>query len=340
MLPLIVLMGMLINRGGSSGDEISQALVLPSETIANIEPTVPIITETIVLSPTQTIVLSPTQTETLVPSPTYTPDVLLGIGPSMINPIDGSVMVHVPAGGFLMGSQDEDAFINEAPEQRVYLDSFWLFQTEVTNSQFNAFVNETGYFTTAEKKRWSWIFRDNQWDKVEGAYWQAPQGPASDIAGFEQHPVVHVSWFDAAAYCEWAGGRLPTEAEWEKAARGVDGARYPWGNSAPTCLLANFGACKSGSVRVGSHPEGASPYGALDMAGNVWEWVSDWYDEDYYADAPAENPTGPSMSDFKGLRGGSWARYSGTLRTSYRGRAFPGDSYNLFGFRCVYTGQP
>jgi len=165
--------------------------------------------------------------------------------------------------------------------------------------------------------------------------------------GFDQHPAVNVSWDGADAYCRRSGRRLPSEAEWEKAARGPDGSIYPWGNAAPTGQLANFADQSSGSSSpendgfahsspVGSYLAGASPYGALDMAGNVWEWVSDWYDANYYANSPAVNPQGPATGSFRVLRGGSWNGDTSFLRAAYRGGDVPYDAVNFdFGFRCA-----
>jgi formylglycine-generating enzyme required for sulfatase activity len=227
-------------------------------------------------------------------------------------------MVYVPAGEFLMGLTEEEAeaawkecgehceksmFFNEVPQHKVYLDAYWIYKTEVSNDMFTAFVKETQWKTEAELNGFGWLFINIQ----EGANWQHPAGENSTIEGKGNHPVVQVSWQDAKAYCEWAGGRLPTEAEWEKAARGTDGRRYPWGNLDPTggklnycdknCEFSwadkNIDDKNSETAPVGSYPAGASPYGALDMAGNVWEWVQDWYAEDYYANSPKDTRLDP-----------------------------------------------
>jgi len=237
---------------------------------------------------------------------------------------DGSIMVHVPAGEFLMGSKGEpDAGDNEYPQHTVYVSEFWIDKTEVTNEQYHRCV-------------------------------AAGTCQASSYAGDERfnganQPVVVVSWYDAQAYCEWAGKRLPTEAEWEKAARGTDGRKYPWGNNFDGSKV-NFCDVNCGvdwkdseandgyqyTAPVGSYPEGASPYGALDMAGNVWEWCQDWYDEDYYASSPQHDPQGPSSGEHRVVRGGSWGHPEAGVRAALRRDGYdPDDRDNILGFRCV-----
>jgi formylglycine-generating enzyme required for sulfatase activity len=214
---------------------------------------------------------------------------------------DGSVLVRVPAGAFLMGSQDGDADADddEKPAHEVYLDEYWIGKCEVTNEQFARFVAETGYDA--------------------GNYWR---NSASEWG--PQAPVVYVSWFDARAYCEWAGGRLPTEAEWEKAARGTDGRKYPWGNawdsSRAWCEETSGGRAHP----VGQLPAGASPYGCLDMAGNVWEWCQDWY---------GEYPSGPSEGSNRVRRGGSWGNDAQFARAAERGSSTPDYRNDFLGFR-------
>jgi serine/threonine-protein kinase len=274
---------------------------------------------------------------TETPTITLTSTQTLGVVSTQINPIDGAEMVYVPAGEFLMGS-DEYADSDEAPEHTVYLDDYWIYKYEVTNEQFAAFVAETGYVTTGEERDGSWVYQDGGWNWTDGAYWAEPKGPGSTVNGKENYPVIHISWYDAAAYCEWAGGRLPTEAEWEKAARGTEGQTYPWGDESPNCNLAQFSDCPGDTVPVGSFPEGASPYGALDMAGNVWEWVADWYDEDYYQNSPSQNPTGPASGTYRVFRGGSWYLSEWALRATNRYWSDPGYSYGASGFRCLSSG--
>jgi formylglycine-generating enzyme required for sulfatase activity len=222
-------------------------------------------------------------------------------------------MVLVPGGEFTMGSPAGDA--DEQPAHRVLVDSFFMDKYEVTVRQYGVFLQEAGGDRPSE--------------------WKTMNKTAN-----QNRPVMGVDWADAVRYCKWAGKRLPTEAEWEKAARGTDGRLYPWGNDPPTSLHANFGKTGSndhGSLApVGTLEHGKSPYGIYDMAGNVWEWVSDWYDDAYYKNSPPQNPVGPSMGGFKVIRGGSWASGPRNLRSadrywdppSFRSLYFPG-------FRCA-----
>lgn len=267
-------------------------------------------------------------------------------------------VVYVQAGDFLRGSDlDPRARPDEKPERQIYLDGFWIYQTHVTNAWFRQFVLETGYKTTAEQKGWSLVFDesfDGYFRSQSGTYWAAPKGPDSNLAGLWDYPVLHVSWDDAVAYCTWAGGRLPTEAEWEKAARGTDGYRFPWGYSDPTGDKANF--CDANcpawyaissqndgyllSSPAGHYPAGASPYGVLDMAGNVTDWVADWYDADYYTISPDINPAGPGIGEARVHRGGSWWSGLTNLRTASRNRNLPDHTHDHGGFRCAFDVEP
>ena len=226
------------------------------------------------------------------------------------NPVDGAVYVTVPEGEFVMGS-DED-YADEAPQHVVSLDAYRIMMTEVTNAQFAACIEAGGCTTEPGGERWN--------------------DPA-----YARHPVTNVDWNQATEYATWVGGRLPTEAEWEKAARGDSGGTYPWGEAMPSDVLANVDAPTGDTLPVGSFPDGASPYGALDMAGNVEEWVSDWYDKTYYEVSPAANPLGPEspLPPLKVLRGGSYQQSRYDVRTSVRGRANPDASYGSVGFRVV-----
>lgn len=208
----------------------------------------------------------------------------------------------------MMGSSHPDAPEDEKPQHRVWLDAFWIDRTEATNAMYAACV-ETG----ACKPIIS---------------------PRLDMLENPDFPVQGVAWPEAAAYCEWVGRRLPTEAEWEKAARGTDVRLYPWGDEPPDDTRANFGRRQGDVVATGSSPEGASPYGALDMAGNVYEWVADWYAQDYYAQSPSESPPGPERTLVRVIRGGAWNGSQDALRAANRFWAFPGRN-DYDGFRCA-----
>jgi formylglycine-generating enzyme required for sulfatase activity len=242
-------------------------------------------------------------------------------------------MLYVPAGEFLMGSAGTDtgAGADEKPQHTVYLDAFWIDRVEVANARYVRFLNALGEHAGAcgghdcaesqvEDKR-SHIVRQ------EGRY-------VVEL-GFDDHPATQVTWYGADAYCRWAGVRLPTEAEWEKAARGVDGRPYPWGSEAATCSKAQYGDCGATTLPTGSRLAGASPYGLLDMAGNVWEWVADWYDPAYYASSPGLNPPGPTAGERKVFRGGSWGYPPAFLRATDRARNRPTYAGFNVGFRCA-----
>jgi len=226
----------------------------------------------------------------------------------------GRLMEVIPAGAFTMGSATGDA--DEQPVHQVYLDAFSMDKYQVSVRQYARFLEATHHEVPPD---WSTMNR--------------PQ--------HQNRPVANVDWMDADAYCHWAGKRLPTEAEWEKAARGTDARVYPWGNEPPTRFHANSGkevwSSHTVLTPVGTFEEGKSPYGIYDMAGNVWEWVSDWYDQDYYKTSPSQNPTGPSTGGHKVIRGGSWGSGGDDLRASDREIHLP--SFRGFGtgFRCAKT---
>ncbi|MBN1669232.1 MAG: SUMF1/EgtB/PvdO family nonheme iron enzyme, partial [Anaerolineales bacterium] len=246
--------------------------------------------------------------ETPLPSSTPT----LFAGASRVSPADGMTQLWVPAGPFEMGSLD--GFDDERPVHAVDLDGFWIDQTEVSLAQFERFQAASGYV-------------------------------AAPCAIGGEHPVACVDWAAAQAYCQWAGRRLPTEAEWEKAARGTDGRPYPWGSQAPDCGRAHTYECLTDlaqeypSLPAGSLPAGASPYGALDMAGNVWEWVADWYGEDYYTVSPPANPTGPASGQLRVVRGGGWSLDVLYIRSAHRGLVNPAGTFASQGFRCAQSGE-
>lgn len=210
-----------------------------------------------------------------------------------------------------MGSKagDHRADPDEFPFHEVWLAAYWIDRTEVTNKMYSRCINE-GDCTPPARTR----------------YYLLPE--------YADHPVVGVSWNQASAYCTWAGRRLPTEAEWEKAARGMDARIYPWGNDPPSSTLANFDQHVNGTTAVGSYPSGASPYGALDMAGNVWEWTQDGYSPDFYSISPVLNPESASPVNRRVLRGGNWDSNSEGIRSANRFWAFPGRN-DTDGFRCA-----
>lgn len=247
-------------------------------------------------------------------------------GDRLTSPKDGMQMLYVPEGEFSMGTDNGEP--EESPAHTVFLDAFWIDQTEVTNKMFANFLNAQ----TEQSQIPDWVDtndEDLQVQRVDSA-WQA-------VAGYADYPVIEVKWAGAAAYCAWRGEgtRLPTEAEWEKAARGTTDNLYAWGNDID-CSLANYGTCEGSTVRVGSYPSSASPYGALDMTGNVVEWVLDWYAAGYYQKSPAANPTGPASGEQRVLRGGSWDEQTDyQVRVTFRYTQPPDDSLDDGGFRCA-----
>ncbi|HVG14850.1 MAG TPA: formylglycine-generating enzyme family protein [Chitinophagaceae bacterium] len=309
-------------------------------------------------------------------------------------------MVLIPGGEFNMGADNNQASEDEYPKHKVKTDPFWMDVTEVTNAQFALFVKETGYITTAEKiPDWedlkkdlppgtprppdsmfiaaSLVFKPSEgpvdlnnysswWRWQKGADWRHPEGAGSNIVGKENFPVVHISWYDAAAYCQWSGKRLPTEAEWELAARGgLQDAIYPWGNESlhsgmtkcnswegdfPYRNLGRDGYFRSAPVRSYA----PNKYGLYDMAGNVWEWCSDWYDAGYYTSFTSSmtvNPKGPGKSfdpeepstPKRSLRGGSFLcndAYCSGYRVSRRMKTSPDTGLEHTGFRCVKDTGP
>jgi len=290
--------------------------VTPSEAIAN--------------TPTATVSDSPTpepQSSTPVPTATATTQ------PNERNsPIDGMPQVHVPAGVLRMGGLDVNAVgSDELPAHSVSLDAFWIDQLEVTNAMYMLCVQDgicTPPGVLASDRRSSYF----------------------NIEEFKDYPVVHVTWGQASVYCAWAERRLPTEAEWERAARGDDFRNYPWGDEPPSEVYANFNRLVNDTSRVGSYASGASPFGVLDMAGNVWEWVADLYRGEYYSVSAEHNPPGPESNgtNRRVIRGGSFQDEWINLRVSKRGSALgplsnapfdnpdrDGEHSSKIGFRCV-----
>jgi formylglycine-generating enzyme required for sulfatase activity len=222
--------------------------------------------------------------------------------------MDGGNLVYVPAGDFIMG----DNAIPDALQTNVYVDDYWIYQTEVTNRMYAACVSVGACAPPA----------------------QEPGTPTYDNPEYGNYPVVGVSWDMALNYCSWAGGSLPTEAQWEKAARGTEGNPYPWGNEMPNCDLANLAGCVSAINSVIAYNNGASPFGALDMAGNVFEWAADWYGSNYYGTVPV-NPAGPDSGEFRVIRGSSFESEISQAPASVR--HYGGNAYHSrdLGFRCV-----
>ena len=230
-----------------------------------------------------------------------------------IRDTNGHAMTLVPSGTFAMGPS----------RLEVHIDAFYLDSTPVTNAQFKVFVDATSYSP-----------KDEDANRFL-SHWRNGQIPR----GEEKHPVVYVSWLDARAYCTWAGRRLPTEAEWEKGARGTDGRKYPWGRTEPTVTHANFGRRDGGTAPVGSFPDGASPYGILDLAGNVWEWCEDIEDEAFYESGPTRNPKNTHRAKLSHhvMRGGSWMYEASSLRTFARIGFEARYRFGGGGFRCART---
>jgi formylglycine-generating enzyme required for sulfatase activity len=266
------------------------------------------------------------------------------LGDAWVRPADGMLTLYVPGGTFQMGSSEAEIdaqlarcemisayctrrfYREETPQHEVTVDGFWMDQTEVTNAQFAVFLNEHGTHGARGER---YVVLDQGYLRIreeEGSY--VPMGGAAD------HPVVMVTWHGADTYCQSVGGRLPTEAEWEYAARGPEGNIYPWGSELPTCELANSGACNGTTAPAAGLPDGASWCGVLGMAGNAWEWTMDRFER--YSAAPQENPTGAAEGIMRVLRGGGWHANQWMTRSTFRLHdAAPSGSVGCIGFRCV-----
>jgi eukaryotic-like serine/threonine-protein kinase len=232
------------------------------------------------------------------------------------HPGEDIVTRQLPSGSFMMGCNDgmgRPCDTDEKPYHSVMLSSYTIDRSETT---------QAAYFAC-----------------VRAGVCSLPEAATLDPVDRGNYPVVGVTWFQAARYCAWAGKRLPSEAEWERAARGDDGRTWPWGNEAPTCDRANFGDCGATLRHIDDGTRGTSPFGVVDMAGNAVEWVADWYDDSAYENLPpgVTDPTGPANGVVRVLRGGSYASEARGIRTSYRGFAFPDTSYELVGFRCAQS---
>lgn len=310
---LVVLISIILGGFGLN-------FLFDQSSVATITPTSPSSTD----APIFFILTNASITPTRIPSQTPSPILTLDIGSTMISETDGMVMVYVPEGEFTMGEG--------SAEHQVYLDAYWVDFTEVTNAMFVDFLNKNG-------------------NKAEGGSpWLAASDPDARIFldsnewvvqdGYDDHPVTEVTWFGARSYCSWAGRELPTEAQWEKTARGTDGRTYPWGESID-CSFANYwgqnNGCIGDTTEVGSYPSGSSVYGALDMAGNIWEWVSSLYQDYPYDENDGREDLTTSGS--RVLRGGSWYLFDSGVRSADRGGNDPTlTSYDI-GFRCALS-QP
>jgi len=271
-------------------------------------------------APTQPSTALPIATPSMPSNDTNALSSCTQIGQRWTNPVDGSEMICVSAGEFWMGAAQGDgqAEDDERPGRMVYLDAYWIDRYEVTNSQYQA-CEIAGVCSSP------------------GASGSITRGSYYGNPSFANYPVIYVDWYQANAYCEWAGERLPSEAQWEKAARGTDGRIYPWGNDKPDCNKANYLGCQGTIDNIGKHAMGVSPYGAQDMLGNVWEWTSDWYRRDYYAISGVSiNPPGPALTiGKKVVRGGCWMSYPHTLRSAFRDARPPDNHLEFIGFRCA-----
>jgi iron(II)-dependent oxidoreductase len=261
----------------------------------------------------------------------YAAGVVVGVlgDPRIPDPKEHNAMIQIPAGEFLRGTSPQqvkqllranpdweaESFEREQPQRRIYLDEYRIDKYPVTNSQYQQFLQAKDFNSQWLPKYW----HDNRFNQPNA-------------------PVVGVTWHQASAFAEWCGKRLPTEAEWEKAARGVDGRIYPWGNQPPDYRRANYDFYIDQPTPVGLYPLGARPDGLMDLAGNVWEWCSDWYDGDYYKSRPTRNPQGPETGNSRVCRGGSWGGWvvnRFNLRCAYRNWDYPSGRGNTQGFRCV-----
>ena len=279
---------------------------------------------------------------------------------------DAGQMIMIPGGQFRMGSDADEGEPGdgEAPSRLVTLAPFWIGQAAVSNADFAGFVDATGYRTAAERTGWSFVFagllpddfpstrgvaETPWWREVEGACWRAPEGPRTPVEERMEHPVVHISWHDASAYCAWAGKRLPSEAEWECASRGgLDGKRYPWGDELTPggehrCNIWQGQFPRSNTNQDGFY--GTAPvdafepngYGLFNTSGNAWEWCADWFSP-YHSGAPLTNPSGPDAGTHRVIRGGSYLcheSYCFRYRVAARSANTPASTTGHTGFRCA-----
>ena len=253
---------------------------------------------------------TPTLTPTATPEPSF--------GSSRVSPVDDMLQVYVPSGSFLMGSTDtfNEAELQEKPQHTVFLDGYWVDQTEVTQGMFKRCIAS---------------------GTCPDVVHDLEQNPNFTNSDYDNHPAIYVTWDQAKTYCERVGRRLPSEAEWEKAARGTDGRLYPWGDTPPNGNQALFDKALNGTTSVGKYPDGISPYGALDMIGNVREWVTDFYNEYYYGESAERNPQGPveAKDNEHVLRGAAWTDAVHYTHVAMRFHHVPWSPGDNRGFRCV-----
>lgn len=283
-------------------------------------------------------------------------------------------MVQLAGGNFIMGTDRDEGFPKdgEGPARQVELEPFWIDACAVTNKQFSAFVKDTGYQTEAERFGWSFCFHNQLygdlkrnasksvvgvewWWKVEGAFWSQPEGPGSRLKGRLNHPVTHVSWHDAQAYAAWAGKRLPTEAEWEYAARGGRERQiFPWGMELEQSGKHHCNVWQGDFPRTDTAADGyagtcpvdafePNDFGLYNCCGNVWEWVNDWFSRDWLGDQPYTNPIGPTNGEAKIIKGGSFLchdSYCNRYRCAARTANTPDSATCHMGFRCVRDCHP
>jgi len=240
--------------------------------------------------------------------------------PTVVSAADGMELINIPGGAYLMGSKRDITLAeeDELPQHWIYLEDFWIDRTEVTNRMYSMCVNAGACQPPGEGG-----------SKTRFVYY--------GDANFDGYPVIYTTWEDAQSYCQWAGRRLPSEAEWEKASRGIDGRIYPWGDLPPNRSLLNFNNHVGDTVPVGSYSDGESPYGVFDMAGNVAEWVRDWYSADYYFTSPSYNPLGPPAGTYRVIRGGSWFSKINAVRTAFRLWNISNLQSEFTGFRCALS---
>lgn len=263
-----------------------------------------------------------------------------GAPPAKITGTDGAVMALIPKGTFVIGSNELDLKAT-APAYKVYIDAFYMDIHEVTNEKFARFLYES---MPLKEKRYGWVVLRSDLDTEERAGWwpteiMLEKGRYDAFPGYEKRPVLSVSWFAADEYCRWFGKRLPTEAEWEKAARGgLKKKRFTWGNAIPTGGVIFNRIWADNSEPPPTEPVGSyypNGFGLFDMAGNTWEWCSDWYGAKYYDVSPNRNPQGPKKGKFKVLRGGSWFNSEMLLRVAFRNSENPYNTDDAMGFRCA-----